>query len=299
MKMQKYFSLHYAFAVFCYIATPVINSAHAKHKPHESKMAAVHDLKTTADYKKMLSHEEPSIIMLHAEWCGACKSFMPTFKKVAEKYQKNGHFYLLNEATKELEKEIAAFNVKGFPTIVYIKKDLGGAPENIFDIKVRDFFNIPDEPIEKPVAKKEVPKAAESKTASHVKEIKSKKEFDAIMHGKKPALVLLHASWCTACTLFKPTYHDVAKKYADQVDFYMLDVDTKGLEKDVESFNIEGIPTTVIYRKEGKKLVKDSTMVGSRPAEFVEAKINDLLKGKKAAVPAKKEQPKSKKKKNK
>lgn len=259
MKTQKYFSLYYG--VIFFLVTPFLYT--------------IHNLETAADYSKMMSMKEPSIIMVYATWCKTCASFRPIFEKIAERYKKNGHFYLLNESAKELKEIVETFGIKKFPTIVYIKKDFGSLSKKIFDVKVHDFINSPEE------------KASES--LNHIKKISSKNEFDSLMRGEKPALVLLHAPWCNACGTFKPVYSDIAKKYSDQLDFYMLDIETKELANDINALKVKNIPTTLIYRNNGKKLVKDSALVGARSVDLFEAKINELLTNKNQVSESKEE----------
>lgn len=60
-----------------------------------------------------------AVVMLHAEWCGHCKSTMPEFKAVAEKYRDKCDF-------KVAENEV----IKGTPLIEEIK--LPGFPMTLF-----------------------------------------------------------------------------------------------------------------------------------------------------------------------
>lgn len=303
MKIQKQFSSVYFLKHTLYLSfalTSLVAAKDVESKKDAVVASAVTELKTYADYKKMMSNAEPSIVMVKAKWCGACKGFKPTFEKVAEKYGKDAHFYFLDESNKELQKELASLGVQGFPTILYIKKDLGGAPETMFSNKVRDFLNLPVEATPAPAAKKEVKKETKAKKLeqkSATKELMTKKDYDAMLQSKKPVALLLHASWCGACSMFKPAFHEVADKRTDMV-FYLLDVDNAELSKEIAAFNIEGIPTTVFFKKDGKKLTEHSKMVGARSADQFEAEIDKVISGKKAsakAEPAKKNNKKSKK----
>lgn len=287
---------HASFFFKIMLSAACLSTVHAKDLAKENAeealaSTAVKELETYADYAKMMSNSEPSIIMVHATWCGACKQFKPTFSKIAEKYKKDAHFYTLNEANKEMEKELAAFGIQGFPTIMYIKKDLGGANDIIFDAKVRDFLGIKQPmPEIKTVEKKEKEKEAPIKSA--VKEIKTKHEYHEMLKNKKPTALLLYATWCGACSMFKPMYHEMSQKRPD-VQFYMLDVDNDELNKEIAAFNVTGIPTTLFFKHNGKALTQEHQMIGARPTiEIFEQEIDSFLKAKKAPVkkePVKKE----------
>jgi|GEM_PF-983232 len=287
MKIYTHFSLHYFFKFALYstmlIATATqIRADEVRKEAHSTN--AVSELESYAEYTKMMSSTEPIIVMVHASWCGACKQFKPTFEKVAEKYKKNAHFYTWNESNKDLQKELTALGIQGFPTILYFKKDLGGTNEAGFNAKIRDFLGLPIEAVK--VEAKAPPKKEAAKTSNAVKEIKTKKEYTTMLSGKKPAALLLYATWCGACTMFKPAFNDVAEKRSD-VQFYMLDVDNEELAAEIRAFDATGIPTTIFFKPDGKTLKQHGKMVGARPIEGFNQEIDAIIKAK--AAPAKKE----------
>ena len=59
----------------------------------------------------------PTIMLFHADWCGHCQSFMPTFDKFSENINKSKLNIVKFNADID-KKHISAFNVEGFPTVM-------------------------------------------------------------------------------------------------------------------------------------------------------------------------------------
>jgi thiol-disulfide isomerase/thioredoxin len=63
----------------------------------------------------------PGILLIHANWCGHCVRFMPTYKKLSELLGMK--FLCLSIEHSELEKNSSlnkSLNVTGFPTMKFI-----------------------------------------------------------------------------------------------------------------------------------------------------------------------------------
>lgn len=56
------------------------------------------------------------VMLFKAEWCGHCKNFKPTWNKLEELYGKKYNF-ITYDADKN-EKEIAQWEIRGFPTLM-------------------------------------------------------------------------------------------------------------------------------------------------------------------------------------
>ncbi len=87
----------------------------------------------------------------------------------------------------------------------------------------------------------------------------------------KPAIVDFGATWCGPCQQFKPTFHAIAAKYKDQIDFYAVDVDV--CEDLAKHFQVESVPT-IIFAKDGAIV---NTQVGAMSEEEFETLVKSLL----------------------
>lgn len=65
-------------------------------------------------------HDEDVFLMIHAEWCGHCKSFMPVFEKVAEHFKDNKH--LIFGTVNGPENEVKGVSANSYPTVVFVQK---------------------------------------------------------------------------------------------------------------------------------------------------------------------------------
>jgi protein disulfide-isomerase-like protein len=59
----------------------------------------------------------PTIMLFHADWCGHCQTFMPTFDKFSQNINKSKLNVVKFNADID-KKHISAFNVEGFPTVM-------------------------------------------------------------------------------------------------------------------------------------------------------------------------------------
>ena len=105
------------------------------------------DFKITQDntvYVK--TNGNPGILLVHATWCGHCKHFVPTFKQISQKLNKNSVTYpCLAIESEYLNKDggvlASALGIEGFPTIKFFDQygkiigDYNGARDesNILD----------------------------------------------------------------------------------------------------------------------------------------------------------------------
>lgn len=73
---------------------------------------------------EMLGGAESSrneLMLFKAEWCGHCKSFLPTWEKISNDSNLNINFKIFD--SEKNKKEINEYNIEGFPTIMYKVND--------------------------------------------------------------------------------------------------------------------------------------------------------------------------------
>lgn len=66
----------------------------------------------------------------------------------------------------------------------------------------------------------------------------------------RPIVIDCGATWCGPCQQFKPTFHKVAKNYADEVDFYYVDIDNN--PNFANTFGISAVPTLFVVLPDGR-----------------------------------------------
>ena len=93
----------------------------------------------------------------------------------------------------------------------------------------------------------------------------NKRDFEEkVLNAEKPVLVDFGAPWCGPCKMLDPVLAELAQTYADQVDFYTVDVDQDpGLAM---QFGIMGVPTVLMF-KNGQMVER---MTGFRPKKALE-----------------------------
>ena len=78
--------------------------------------------------------------------------------------------------------------------------------------------------------------------------------FSKILNDDKPVLVDFHAEWCGPCKMMAPELKRFAESHKD---VRVLKVDIDKNRATAEHFNIQGVPTLILFKK-GKVLWRQS-----------------------------------------
>jgi len=78
--------------------------------------------------------------------------------------------------------------------------------------------------------------------------------FGQILNDEKPVLVDFHAEWCGPCKMMAPELKRFAESHKD-VRVLKIDIDKN--RATAEHFNIQGVPTLILFKK-GKVLWRQS-----------------------------------------
>lgn len=97
-------------------------------------------------------------------------------------------------------------------------------------------------------------------------------EFEDILSSKEICVCDFSASWCGPCRMMAPILEDVADKYKRKYYFYQIDIDSA--EELAEKYNVESVPTIIIFRK-GKEIGR---IVGFHEMEEFEDFLNNTIK---------------------
>lgn len=107
-----------------------------------------------------------------------------------------------------------------------------------------------------------------------IKHPKNKEEFSKLIASGKPVLVDFFAEWCGPCQMMGPILEDMTKSYKniDKVEIAKVDIDE--LRDVALEYSVMSVPTFMIF-KDSKSI---ETIVGMRPIEELEEKLNNALK---------------------
>ena len=91
---------------------------------------------TEQNFDEIVTSHDIVLIDFWAAWCGPCRSFAPTYEKVAEKYPD----VVFAKVDTEAEQGLAAnFNIMSIPTLMIIRENVvlfsqaGALPERALD----------------------------------------------------------------------------------------------------------------------------------------------------------------------
>lgn len=93
--------------------------------------------------------------------------------------------------------------------------------------------------------------------------------FSQIINDDKPVLVDFFAEWCGPCKMMAPELKRFADSHKDKVRVLKVDIDKN--RQTATHFNIQGVPTLILFKK-GKILWRQS---GAMNAQQLSAVIQD------------------------
>ena len=95
--------------------------------------------------------------------------------------------------------------------------------------------------------------------------------FSEILNDDKPVLVDFHAEWCGPCKMMAPELKKFADAHKNQVRILKVDIDKN--RATAEHFNIQGVPTLILFKK-GKLLWRQSgAMNAQQISQLVMSKL--------------------------
>lgn len=102
--------------------------------------------------------------------------------------------------------------------------------------------------------------------------------LEVALSNGKPTLMEFYANWCTSCQTMAKDLGELKEKYADSVNFVMLNVDNSKWLPEILTYRVDGIPHFVFLGQEGKAI---DQAIGEQPRSILEANLDALV----AALP--------------
>lgn len=90
----------------------------------------------------------------------------------------------------------------------------------------------------------------------------------------KPTLMEFYANWCTSCQAMAKDLDEIKQKYANSVNFVMLNVDNSKWLPEILNYQVDGIPHFVFVDKQGHAIAQT---IGEQPRSIMEANIDAMI----------------------
>ena len=116
----------------------------------------------------------------------------------------------------------------------------------------------------------------QGKTGSVSLEAQAEKStpLEVAFSNGKPTLTEFYANWCTSCQAMAKDLGELKQKYADSVNFVMLNVDSSKWLPEILRYRVDGIPHFVFFDRDGRAIAQT---IGEQPRSVLEADLEALV----------------------
>ncbi len=101
-------------------------------------------------------------------------------------------------------------------------------------------------------------------------------QLEVAMSNGKPSLVEFYANWCTVCQKMAPDIAKLKTRYADQLNFVMLNVDNTKWLPELLKYRVDGIPHFMFLSKNGETIAE---AIGDLPRQVMAGNLDALIAG--------------------
>ncbi len=102
---------------------------------------------------------------------------------------------------------------------------------------------------------------------SIVMESVQKESFGAVINSGKPVLVDFFAEWCGPCKMMPPILKELRNTMGDAVRILKIDVDKNPAV--ASAFQVQGVPTLILFQNGQVKWRQSGVMPAARLAEVI------------------------------
>ena len=98
--------------------------------------------------------------------------------------------------------------------------------------------------------------------------------LEVALSNGKPTLMEFYANWCTSCQAMAKDLGELKQKYADSINFVMLNVDNTKWLPEIEKYRVDGIPLFIYLASTGKAIAQT---IGEQPRPVMQANLDALV----------------------
>jgi thiol-disulfide isomerase/thioredoxin len=105
-------------------------------------------------------------------------------------------------------------------------------------------------------------------------QVKQAISIDIALGNGKPTLTEFYANWCSSCQAMAKDLALIKQKYAQSVNFVMLNVDNNKWLPEVLKYRVDGIPHFVFFDAAGTAIAQ---VIGEQPLPILDANLAALI----------------------
>ncbi|TAG90282.1 MAG: thiol:disulfide interchange protein [Oscillatoriales cyanobacterium] len=106
---------------------------------------------------------------------------------------------------------------------------------------------------------------------------KASAPLETALANGKPTLMEFYANWCGSCQAMANDLSEIKQKYAEPLNFVMLNVDNDKWLPEITKYRVDGIPHFVYLNNKGSAVAET---IGEAPRTIMEANLEALIAGK-------------------